>query len=131
MKNMRYIFLAVMMGAIMGATVSNAQNLSAGGLNADTLQETACISELTRIEETVNNLENFVGQLESCNENGQTFNGSSCVDVSGLTHQWLPDAANPTQLVLFSNGVEVKRVNVIRGRNGADASGCPAGTTPQ
>ena len=133
MKHMKYICLVVVLGAVMGAHTAHAQNVSASGLNSDVLKETACVSELNRINETINNLENFVGQLESCNANGQTFNGTSCVDIAGLTHQWVPNAANPTQLVLLSNGVEVSRVNVIRGRNGADMNGsdCPAGTTAQ
>jgi len=131
MENIKHAFFAAFLGVLLNFSTAHAQNVSAGGLNSDVLKETACMSELNLINETINNLENFVGHLESCNENGQTFNGTSCVDISGLTHQWLPDATNPTQLVLLSNGVEVKRVNVIKGRNGADAAGCPAGTTPQ
>ena len=124
----------ILLGATLvtfGATNAHAQKASAQGLTADVLQESACVEELNRIRDQIDSLENFVGQLESCNDNGQLFDGTSCVNISGLTHEWVPNTNNPTQLVLYSNGVEVKRVNVIKGHDGFSqtSADCPAGTT--
>ena len=131
-KYAQYIFLSAALVTFSAAT-AHAQNVSAQGLSSGALQGSACVEELNRVNDEIDSLENFVGALESCNDQGKIYNGTSCVDLSGLTHQWLPNTNNPTQLVLYSNGVEVKRVNVIKGHDGFSqtSADCPAGTTAQ
>lgn len=131
-KHATYILLSAILVTFGAANVS-AQQTSAQGLGGDVIKESACVEELTRVQEQLDNLENFAGQLESCNEQGQLFNGSSCVDIAELSHEWIPNANNPLQLVLYSNGVEVKRVDVIKGHDGFSqtSADCPAGTTAQ
>lgn len=125
---------------ILGATLLlagnvgmvHAQSMSGRGINNQAVIQADCIAEVARLESTVSSLETFYGNLQSCNDQGMVFDGNGCVDLVGLDHEWLPNAANPTQLVLKDGTTELARIDVVRGRNGHDATAadCPAGTAP-
>jgi len=133
MKNtFKYTCLGLLL-ATLSVSTAVAQNKSARGMSSNAAQESACLDELVRIDDRLDDLDNFAGRLESCNANGQTFDGTNCIDLAGITHEWLPNTNNPTTLVLYSNGTEVDRISVIRGDDGISrtAADCPVGTTSQ
>lgn len=106
-------------------TLSHAQaRTGASGIDNESLRQANCTSTVRRLETLVRELEEFAEELQACNDAGQVYNGTNCVELARIEHEWVPDANNPLQLVFRDNGTEVGRVNVIRGRDGEDAS-CP------
>jgi len=111
---------------------AHAQSMSGRGIDNESVIQADCKAEVERLETVASSLETFYGNLQGCNDQGKVFDGSGCADLVGLEHEWLPNASNPTQLVLKDGATEVARINVIRGKAGrnATAADCPAGTAP-
>lgn len=110
-----------------------AQSRSSGGISNNNLLQANCLGEVERLEDVVSSLDTFYGNLRSCNAQGQVFDGTGCVNLAGIAHEWLPDTTNPTELVLRDGTTELARIPVIRGQDGANATAtdCPAGTAPK
>ena len=106
-----------------------AQSVAGGGMSAEAMRNASCLDQVRRLRTQITALEDFADELRACNDAGQIYNGVTCVGPAKVEYQWLPDETNPTELVLLDNGVEVTRVSVIKGADGAAAT-CPAGTQP-
>lgn len=136
MKNIFKFTCLGLLLATMGAGIAHAQNKTARGMISNAAQQSACVDELVNINDRLQQLDNFAGRLETCNRQGQTFDGTDCVDLAGITHRWEFNASGkPTNLILYSNGEQVDNmpIEVFVGDPGLNRSSteCPEGYKPR
>lgn len=108
--------------------IATAQEVSGRGIIADAAREVNCISEISRLEVVVAQLEAQRDALINCNENGQVFDGTTCVDLFPPQADWRPTPAVPSTLhFLDINNIQIgSTITVIRGRDG-NTPICPPG----
>lgn len=92
MRFTKILGLSALVFCVLGATPGFAQSFAgSSGINTESLRQASCTSDVRRLEVLVSELEDFADWLDTCSESDQVYNGTQCVDLARVAHEWRAD----------------------------------------
>ena len=128
LNKIQCIAVTTLLIGLTAASSALAQSVSGRGVDNRAMGQVNCLAEVERQQLIVQNLTAQRDAMLDCNENGQVYDGSDCVDLEPLVAQWRASGpGDPGILEFFDDDGQVGgEITVIQGRDGEDAE-CPSG----